>query len=115
VLACNLSAISASARPRYNELIGHLRAGIHERNELPDGYAFQLNEQCISLLEIAEWIGMERLCCPFLTFQLETNGEAPGFTLRLTGPAGVKTILETEFPPVTPSNYPARTSAGTLS
>ena len=103
-LACNLTAIPTAERPSYNELVARLRAALHARTELADGYAFQLNERSISLPQVAEWIGMERRCWPFLIFHLEASGETPGSTLQLTGPAGVKTILETEFPfpPTTP-------------
>jgi hypothetical protein len=40
---------------------------------------------------------MERLCCPFLTFQLEASGSQIDWTLKLTGPRGVKQLLRFEF------------------
>ena len=36
VLACNLKAISAADRPRYNELMKRLRATVRDRSEAPD-------------------------------------------------------------------------------
>jgi hypothetical protein len=41
---------------------------------------------------------MERLCCPFLTRQLSTSGNHADCLLKLSGPAGVKALLEAEFP-----------------
>jgi hypothetical protein len=98
-LACNLNAIPAAERPRYRDLTSRLRGAIVSRSELPDGYAFQLNGTLLSLEEVAAWIALERKCCPFLAFQLSTSGSQSGWSLSLTGPTGVKALLQTEFPP----------------
>src|SRR5579884_1832381 len=74
VFACNLKAISAAERPRYSELVKRIRAAIRTRSEIADGYAFKLDNKSVTLPEAAEWIGMERLCCPFLTLQLSAAG-----------------------------------------
>jgi hypothetical protein len=98
VIACNLKAISAAERPRYNHLMKRLRLAVRYRSELRDGYSFDLNGKAISLIEAAEWIGMERLCCPFLTLQLSASGNHADWILKLTGPPDVKALLEAEFP-----------------
>ena len=37
----------------------------------------------MTLPEVAEWITMERLCCPFLAFQLDVNANGESrLTLR---------------------------------
>src|SRR6266487_30528 len=92
VIACNLDAIGAAERPRYHALVKKLKAAIGERRELPNGYVFTLESEPISSEEIADWISMERLCCPFLEFQVA------GCFLQITGPAGAKAIIESEFP-----------------
>ena len=97
-LACNLKAIASSERPRYNDLMKSLRASVRERTEHSDGYAFKLDGGAIGLKEVAEWIGMERLCCPFLTFQLSASGNQADWMLTLSGPRGAKAILQEEFP-----------------
>src|SRR4051812_10750762 len=74
VFACNLKAISAAERPRYKELVGRIRAAMRDRSEVWNGYAFKLDAKAVTLTETAEWITMERLCCPFLTLQLSTAG-----------------------------------------
>jgi hypothetical protein len=96
-LACNLKAISAAERPRYSDLMKRLRAAVQDRSELPDGYAYTLDTKKITLPEVAEWITMERLCCPFLTFQLDVKGNGES-ALTLRGPQGAKAILREEFP-----------------
>src|SRR5262245_19072696 len=97
VLACNMKAISAAERPRYNALVKRLRTAVRERRELADGYQLRLDGKAISLPETAEWISMERLCCPFLTLQIEVSGAQGNWILRLTGPAGVKAFLAAEL------------------
>ena len=98
VFACNLKTISTTERPRYNDLVKRLRSATRDRRELPDGYAFKLDSKAISLREVAEWISMERLCCPFLTLQLSASGDQVDWLLNLTGPKGVKPLLQAEFP-----------------
>ena len=95
-LACNIKAISALQRPRYNDLVARLREAMRDRRELPDGYGYSLDSSKITVPEVSEWITMERLCCPFLIFQLEVGGEVSRLTMR--GPDGAKAILQAEFP-----------------
>jgi hypothetical protein len=96
--ACNLKAISAAERPRYNDLVKRIRAAIRERSEIAAGYTFKLDSKTVTLPEAAEWIAMERLCCPFLTLQLSAAGSRADWVLRLTGPEGVKPLIAAEFP-----------------
>lgn len=98
VLACNLKAISAVERPRYNQLVKRVLEAMRDRTEISNGYAFKLDSKTITLPEAAEWIGMERLCCPFLTLQLSAAGNQTDWVLTLTGPEGVKPLLDVEFP-----------------
>ena len=95
-LACKIHAIGAVDRPRYNDLVTRLRSATRDRKELPDGYEYLLESTKITLAEVSEWITMERLCCPFLTFQLEGVGRDSHLTMR--GPDGAKAVLGEEFP-----------------
>jgi len=96
--ACNLDAIPADALSRYHNLRQRLQKAIVHRTEEPDGYSFRLSGEKVRLTEVAEWMEMERRCCPFLTLQISVSGE-PGCTLRLAGPGGVKPILAEAFRP----------------
>jgi hypothetical protein len=95
-ITCNLRAIRDEDRPFYESLSRQLRAAITDSRELPDGYSIGLCHKSISIVETTQWIALERLCCPFLSFQIEASGES---YLRLTmrGPAGTKAILRGEF------------------
>jgi hypothetical protein len=94
-LACNFHAIGASQWPRYNNLVTRLRSAMRDHRELPDGYIYLLDSTKIALAEVSEWITMERLCCPFLIFQLEETGKDCYLTMR--GPDGAKAVLREEF------------------
>ena len=93
MLACNLNAIPTEVRPRYNQLVRQLRSAIENRTELSDGYSYTLDSNIMSLVDLAEWITVERNCCLFLTFHIDvTAGASPQLTLR--GPSGSKPILD---------------------
>jgi hypothetical protein len=96
--ACNLKAISAAERPRYNDLVKRIRTAIRSRREIANGYVFKVDSKTVALPEAAEWVSMERLCCPFLTLQLTASGNQTDWLLTLTGPEGVKSLITTEFP-----------------
>jgi hypothetical protein len=98
-LACNTKAIAESDRPRYKALVEKLGRAIREKRELPNGYSLVLEERAISLAETGEWISFERKCCPFLSMRMEVTGGGPGITLSLTGPEGVKAVLQAAFAP----------------
>lgn len=97
VLACNLNAISEGDLPRYTDLFTRIQAAITDRSELADGYVFRLNGESLSLMDVAQWVSLERLCCPFFVFQLQTTGGEPDYWLTLQGPDGAKAIIDQEF------------------
>jgi hypothetical protein len=96
-VACNLGAIPEGQRARYQSLLKQLRSALRRQEELPEGFVYRVDTSRVALPEVAEWITLERLCCPFLSFGLEVeSGGEP--RLRLTGPAEAKAILLEEFP-----------------
>jgi hypothetical protein len=99
VIACNLNAIKGGERQRYTDLMTRLRAAIRQREDHADGCAYKLDSGRVSLVEVAEWMAMERLCCPFLTLQLSVSGDREDWLLTLTGPPGAKVILDATFSP----------------
>jgi hypothetical protein len=96
-LACNLDAISASERPRYNELRRILAAAAAGKRELPDGVAIQISTERMPLAQLAEWISLERKCCPFFEFRIEVAPKSGPVWLSLTGRPGVKEFLSQAF------------------
>lgn len=83
-------------RTRYEALARRLFSACRRIRELADGYAFELAGDADAFMAAAQWITLERICCPFLQFELSlpSGGNA---TLMLRGPAGVKVFLRGEF------------------
>jgi hypothetical protein len=96
-VACNLGAFDPAQHKRYLTLRGQLESSVVEVKEQPDGFAFRLPPDAGLLVAVAEWMGLEQLCCPFLGFALDlpSGGGAPWLTL--TGPEGTKAILRDAF------------------
>jgi len=92
-IACDLNAIPLEQRQGHVTLTERLFVQVEERQGLEDGYAYRLP---VALLQTAaQFISLERLCCPFFTFNLEVEDER--LWLKLTGPQGAKELLEGEF------------------
>jgi len=96
-LACDLSAISASDRPRYNELRRAVAASVIGKRELPGGLAIQIDTDRIALPQLAEWISFERKCCPLFEFTIDLASESGPVWLSLSGRAGVKEFITEAF------------------
>ena len=92
-LACDLDAISAGDRPRYNELRKMLATSAVGKRELADGIAVQISTERMTLAQLAEWISLERKCCPFFEFKIEVAPASGPVWLSLTGRPGVKEFL----------------------
>jgi hypothetical protein len=95
-LACDMSAIEPALRARHIATAGQLFRAVTDILELPDGYAFLLPDEPDVLVKTAEFISLEKLCCPFLGFVLELEPEGGPARLRLTGREGVKAFIREE-------------------
>jgi hypothetical protein len=96
-IACDLGAISAADRPRYDELRKMLAASAIGKRELSDGVAVRISTERMALAQLAEWISFERKCCPFLDFRIDVAPESGPVWVSLTGRAGVKEFLAHAF------------------
>jgi hypothetical protein len=95
-LACNPHAIDLAECPLYHDLCRLIRVAIRDSRETTAGYQFRLDTELLSLADAARWISLERLCCPFLSFELRVSGEGDPW-LTLEGPSGSKEIIREEF------------------
>lgn len=91
--ACNFGVFEEVEKERHSQLMGKLGEALGETVELPDGYAFRLNKETISLTEVAEWITFEQRCCSFFTFELEFQANDGPLWLKLRGNEDVKEFL----------------------
>lgn len=96
-VACRLDAFDEAGRDRHRQLAAELLAAAIDVEELPDGYAVRFPGRPFLFLRIAEWIELERACCPFLTIRLEIERSGPAYRVRLTGPEGAKDVLRAEL------------------
>ena len=95
-IACNIEAIPAADRPRYRSLRDLVFQLVEHVAENPDGYALRLRNESDTPARLAEWIALERLCCPFLRFAITVDG-GDRLGLSLSGDAGVKEFLRLEL------------------
>jgi hypothetical protein len=93
--ACNVRALTSAERARHQELTKTLLSSAQEKEELKNGYAFRLPPT--TLINVAEWVSLERRCCPFFTFEIAQTRDQGPVWLRVTGSEGVKAFLRVEF------------------
>jgi len=89
---CNIDSMTPVQRVRYRELTGMLKESARVEN-LPNGY--RLNLPGNLWMQAAEFVTLERLCCPFLTFNLGMRENSAH--LELTGEEGVREFLQHEL------------------
>ncbi len=96
ILACVPSAIEPSARQGHFALARRLFGEQAQKREaLPNGLVFRLPSD--SLDGIAKFVANERKCCPFMTFEIIVEPNGGAVSLRMTGPAGTREVLEAEL------------------
>jgi len=93
--ACNMNALTTDERCRYQELSRTLLTAVEGKRELRNGYGFRLPPS--ALMTAAEWVSLERKCCPFFAFEIEQPKDQGPLWLRITGSDGVKAFIEEEL------------------
>jgi hypothetical protein len=96
-IACNMAALSDEQRNRILVLLKKIRTSGQELRELTDGYALRLPSESATVRDVAEYITLERMCCPFFRFEMEVEQEGGPLWLRLTGREGVKEFAKSEL------------------
>lgn len=102
--ACDMSAIASVQRTAHLANIDRLFRAVESLHELPNGYSFRLRNEAPMLMTLAEFITLERLCCPFFGFGLELEPEGGSVSLSLTGRNGVKLFIMAEIGDNLPAN-----------
>src|SRR6185369_3938202 len=96
-LACDMTAIPAEQRASHLAKSREFFSQIEETSELPNGYAFRFAGEPNMLQRLADFVSLEKLCCPFLRFEIEVEAENGPVWLRLTGRDGVKEFIREEI------------------
>jgi hypothetical protein len=94
---CNLNALSDSQKERYHQLTRILNESRQSVKELNDGFAFRFKADSQLILDVAEFIVYERLCCPFFNFELTVEADTNRMWLHLRGQSGIKEFIKSEF------------------
>ena len=96
-LACDMTAIPAAQRQAHLATSRDVFARIAEFRELTNGYEFRLTDGPELMQALAEFVSLEKLCCPFLNFTIEVEAEGGPVWLRLSGREGVKAFIREEI------------------
>ena len=96
-IACDMSVLAPTERQTHLATSRELFSKLQAIRELADGYEFQLADDPNVLIKLAEFVTLEKLCCPFLNFTIEVEAEGGSVTLRLTGREGVKAFVREEI------------------
>jgi len=93
--ACNMAALTKAERATHGKVSRRLLGAVEDRRELENGYAFRLPPQ--ALVTAAQWVSLERRCCPFFTFAIEAAKDGGPLWLSVTGSRGIKPFIRDEF------------------
>lgn len=91
-IACRLT--DAESRARRAGLLSDVRAMVRSARWGPDELALEFLPDA-PLGPVLELVAVERTCCPFLRFHLETGPGDVSTHLIIIGPPGSRTFLET--------------------
>jgi hypothetical protein len=96
-LHLQLNALSEAQKERYKKLTRNLNEARQAVKELSDGYGFRFKADSQIILDAAEFIVYERLCCPFFNFELIIETDTNRLWLNLRGQQGIKEFIRSEF------------------
>jgi len=95
-LACNMDVFTPEQREAHIQTTMKLIRGVQRVREIENGYELQFPNETEFISGIVEFISNERLCCPFLEFNLNIISNHP-VSFSLTGPVGTQEFLRAEF------------------
>ena len=94
---CDLNAMSTEERARYRALAVRLGPAVLSFEELANGYAARFAPSTDAIALVAEFIALERLCCPFFELTLRAAADDGPLWLEITGAEGVKPFVRAEL------------------
>lgn len=100
-VACVPGGVPVDKRERWIEMATEIYASVLEVKDLPNGYSLRLPNDPTSLILIAEYVSLDRLCCEFVNWNIEVERSKGPVWLHLTGGRGVKEYFKTGFESIT--------------
>jgi hypothetical protein len=97
-LVCIPDAMNAQQRVQYQHALGYLQKHTERVEELPNGYTFHYQHSAPGTLlaTVAEYVSLERLCCPFFHFNITLTPQG-NVNLSMTGQEGTKEFLRSQM------------------
>ena len=105
-IACTLSG--PELREREKTVLTAFGTQVRKVEARPDGYVIEVAATDEGIAAAMALIQVERLCCPFLRFDLRVEAQAGPVQLALSGPPGVREFLATWLEPRTVQDARAR-------
>lgn len=84
-VACNLGTLTTEQRRREQEILAKFRAAQLPASAIDGGYRFDVPCGPADLAELGEFVALERLCCPFLSFRLSIGAALAPVFLEIVG------------------------------
>lgn len=99
--ACDMTALQPVQRSNHGDALQTLLAECIEVAEHGESIALRYPARPELLQAAGEWIGLERECCGFLSFELIAASGDDTFTIRIGEGAEVKAFVRENFAAVT--------------
>lgn len=96
-IACDLMGMDKTQRARHRVVSQHVASAALGSEPVPDGFAIRYPADTETVVKLAEFITLERLCCPFFDFGILLDAGADQVELRITGGPGVQEFLQAEI------------------
>lgn len=94
-IACDMTALSAAERHRYDALRPRVLNALDGVEETPTSFRLRIGASG-PIAEVAEWMQLEHRCCAFLDITLSLNGDGTSW-IEIGGSAAMKAFLREEF------------------
>lgn len=94
-IACDMTALSAAERQRYDSLRPRVLEALDHVQEIPIGFLLRIGGS-VSVAEVAEWAEMEHRCCAVLDIDLSLRADGTTW-IQMGGSAAIKEFLKEEF------------------
>ncbi len=91
-IICIPEALTAKQHQRLSELHEMLPQIVSSITPIDDGYTLHLHED-VAIMLLVEYVQLEHLCCPFLSFSLRVNAGEKSIKLDISGGDGVKEFV----------------------
>ena len=93
---CRVKALDGAEWAQLHALAVKVSGAHTESKELPDGYAFRLRSDQVTLGELGEWTGYVHRCCPFLDYEIAVHRDG-SLWVTIKGGEAAKPFIRSEF------------------